>query len=61
MSRFILGIHGLRNKPPQALLNEWWQLALREGLERIGHPRINIPFELVYWADLLYPEPLDPS
>ena len=61
MGRYILGIHGLRNKPPEKLLNSWWQLALREGLERIGRPRTKIPFELLYWADKLYPEPLDPK
>lgn len=61
MHRYILGIHGLRNKPPESLLKQWWQLAIMEGLERIGQPRINIPFDLIYWADKLYPEPHDPS
>ena len=61
MSRYIIGLHGLRNKPPAKLLKQWWDLALREGLERISHPSRKIPFDLIYWADNMYPEPLDPS
>jgi hypothetical protein len=61
MSRYIIGIHGLRNKPPAKLLEQWWQLAIREGLERIERPSRKIPFDLVYWADEMYPEALDPS
>ncbi len=34
---------------------------MREGLARIGKKRLNIPFELAYWADVLYDKPLDPS
>ena len=61
MSRYIIGLHGLLNKPPEKLLQRWWELALREGLERIGHPSRKIPFDLIYWADEMYTEPLDPS
>ena len=61
MARYIIGIHGLRNKPPTDLLKKWWQFALKEGLEHIGHPHLRIPFDLIYWADELYPEPLDPD
>ncbi len=60
MAHYILGIHGLRNKPPADLLKKWWQLAIKEGLERLGHPQLRIPFDLIYWADELYPKPLDP-
>jgi len=59
--QIILGIHGLGNKPPSDILAQWWLNSMREGLARIGKTRLHIPFELVYWADVLYDEPLDPS
>lgn len=58
MPKIILGIHGLGNKPPQHLLKEWWLLALREGLLKHGKPISDIPLELVFWADILHPQPL---
>jgi hypothetical protein len=61
MPKIILGIHGLGNKPPKRLLERWWKDSLKEGLRAIGHPRRFFKFKLVYWADFLYPEPLDPG
>ena len=61
MSKVIIGIHGLGNKPPEAVLKKWWQLALREGLKSIGHPGVFFNLELVYWADVFHPSPLDPQ
>jgi hypothetical protein len=61
MSKIVLGIHGLGNKPPKSILERWWKAAIREGLRAIGHPRRFFKFKLVYWADFLYPEPLDPT
>jgi hypothetical protein len=61
MSKIILGIHGLRNKPPKRLLERWWKDALKEGLRGIGRPRRFLRFRLVYWADCLHPQPLDPN
>lgn len=58
--KVIIGIHGLDNKPEPALLREWWKASIEEGLARHGggrKPRFR--FELVYWADLIYPEPLE--
>ena len=43
------------------LLRESWLNAIYEGLDRLNKPREEIPFEMVYWADLSYPEPLDPE
>jgi hypothetical protein len=60
MSKIILGIHGLGNKPPKRLLERWWKAAIREGLRAIHHPRYFFAFRLVYWADFLHREPLDP-
>jgi len=58
MSKVIIGIHGLGNKPPKPLLHKWWKSALCEGLRRIGSPRSAFGFELVYWANYLYTDPL---
>ncbi|MFC1556593.1 hypothetical protein ACFL6I_12285 [candidate division KSB1 bacterium] len=60
MKQIILGIHGLGNKPPQELLKEWWVNSILEGMERIGKDRFSIPFDMVYWADEIYSEPLNP-
>lgn len=61
MKKTIIGIHGLDNKPQKQLLEKWWKKSITDGLYRIGKPRISIPFELVYWADILYNLPLDPA
>ena len=61
MKNIIIGIHGLKNKPPKELLERWWKTAISDGLNNIGHHDINFQFELVYWADLEYPKPLDPD
>ncbi len=59
MSKIILGIHGLGNKPPKEMLEGWWKQSIREGFRKTGQPRVFFNFELVYWADIIYPEPLD--
>lgn len=61
MSKIIIGIHGLGNKPPKKTLKKWWKKSIREGLKAMGHPRFFFRFELVYWADLLHPVPLNPK
>ena len=60
MSKIIIGIHGLGNKPPPKTLGVWWQAAIREGFERIKKPKPEYTFELLYWAHYLYPKPLKP-
>ena len=59
MAKVIIGIHGLENKPPKEILQEWWELSMREGLKKTGKDFSFPKFELVYWADLLYEKPLD--
>ncbi len=59
--KIIIGIHGLGNKVPKSLLEKWWRLAIAEGLEKIDKPNEDIPFKIVYWADILHPDPLDPE
>lgn len=58
MAKVVIGIHGLANKPRKSVLKDWWKKALAEGIARnCGHHGA-LPFELVYWADLLYKHPL---
>lgn len=59
MSKIIIGVHGLGNKPSRDILELWWKQSLREGFRRIAKPRVFFNFELAYWADIIYPEPLD--
>ena len=61
MKKIVIGIHGLGNKPAAALLEYWWLNAIREGLARIGAPREELPFEFVFWADILHPELQNPG
>jgi len=58
MSKVIIAIHGLGNKPPKEQLLQWGKMAIKEGLQLKGVTIKNPPkFELVYWADLLYDRP----
>ena len=61
MKKVIVGIHGLGNKPPKAILQDWWLKSIREGLDKINKERVSVPFELVYWADITNAKPLDLS
>ena len=60
MSKIIIGIHGLGNKPPKTILTDWWKKSLIEGLKKFNYTS-DFKFELVYWADILHPIPLDPD
>lgn len=59
MAKVIIGIHGLGNKPSKEILEEWWRMAMQEGLDKLDKPYELPKFELVYWADILYEKPLD--
>lgn len=59
MSKIIIGIHGLGNKPPKELLEKWWLEAICEGLAGIDRFDFAPKFELVYWADILNDKPLN--
>lgn len=57
MSKIIIGIHGMGNKPEQEQLQKWWKKAIKEGLSGVlglGFFR----FKLVYWASVLHAQPL---
>lgn len=58
-TKTIIGIHGLGNKPPHDLLEEWWRLSLQEGLDKINSKSKLNEFNLVYWADVLHDVPLN--
>jgi len=60
MSKVIIGIHGLGNKPPKNLLKEWWLQSINEGLQKLTTANHHFDFELVYWADIFNKEPLLP-
>lgn len=59
MSKIIIGIHGLGNKPSKNDLEEWWFKAICEGLKKIDRFKFEPNFELVYWADILNDKPLN--
>ena len=59
--RIIIGIHGLGNKPPKRVLQAWWKKSIQDGLKRIGDTTTQFKFELVYWANILHTEALDPK
>ena len=59
MPKIIIGIHGLGNKPPKKTLEKWWKQAIVDGLKNYNYPISKFKFELVYWADILHPEPLN--
>jgi hypothetical protein len=61
MSKIIIGIHGLGNKPPKTILTDWWKKSILDGLKKYNYPRTDFEFELVYWADILHPIPLNPG
>ena len=61
MSKIIIGIHGLGNKPPKKFLERWWKKSIREGLKRIDCDRVFFNFKLIYWANFLHPNPLNPA
>ena len=60
MSKIIIGIHGMGNKPNCKLLQKWWKESLKEGLKLVGKHHL-FRFKLVYWAPVLYASPLDES
>jgi len=54
----VIGIHGLSNKPPKKLLTHWWRRSIEEGLSKVAKSPTKFDFTMLYWADLLYPQPL---
>ena len=61
MAKIIIGVHGLGNKSPQNILKKWWIASIKEGFRDAGYEVPGFKFELVYWADITHPVPLDPD
>lgn len=61
MKKIVIGLHGLGNKPPKEVLENWWRKSLEEGLKKLGVDYAQVPFELVYWRDIMYSCPLNPT
>jgi Lecithin:cholesterol acyltransferase len=57
----VIGIHGLKNKPAHILLQRWWATSVQEGLQRNRGATVPFDFELVYWANVQYPDPIQES
>ncbi len=57
----LLCVHGLGNKPPRAVLSDWWLRSVREGFALFEVPEPRFDFDFVYWADLVHEVPLDPA
>jgi hypothetical protein len=51
-------VHGIANKPPRDALLLLWQRALENGDPPLRLGTHGITSEMVYWADVLYHEPL---
>ncbi len=54
----IVGVHGLANKPPAETLKEGWHNAIVEGLRKNRNLAASPKFASVYWADVMYAEPI---
>ena len=61
MKTVLIGVHGLRNKPPKYLLSEWWKKSIIEGFHVVNLPVPRFSLELAYWAQYLNQRPQDPS
>ncbi|MCZ4693378.1 hypothetical protein DWB61_01690 [Ancylomarina euxinus] len=59
MQQVIIGIHGLGNKAPKFVLEQWWKDSMKEGMLQAKCHKSLPEFEMVYWADILYDKPLD--
>lgn len=58
MSKVIIGIHGLANKPKQTLLSDYWRKSIAEGLQNVKVQNPQFKFVMVYWANYLYRHPM---
>ena len=59
MSKVIIGIHGLGNKPSKKTLTDWWLKSITEGMGKLDKNNFELNFEIIYWADVLHEKPLD--
>lgn len=59
MGKVIIGIHGRSNKPEKEKLESWWRESIIEGLKtNLGMQNPNFVFDMAYYNDIYYPQPL---
>ena len=61
MKTVLVGIHGLRNKPPRDTLTGWWKQSIVEGFNVVHLPVPRFSFAMAYWAHHMHPQPQDSS
>lgn len=61
MKTILIGIHGLRNKPPKYVLTEWWKKSITEGFRVVNLPPPRFSLELAYWAQYMHTRSQDAS
>ncbi len=59
MSKVIICIHGIGNKPTPKLLTGWWRKSIVDGLNGMGKFIFKPGIRMIYWADVLHDRPLD--
>lgn len=59
MSAVLIGIHGLRNKPPKYILAGWWKKSIIEGFRVVNMPLPRFSLEIAYWAQYMHTRPQD--
>ena len=59
MKTILIGIHGLRNKPPKYLLTSWWRKSIDEGFRIVNIPLPYYSLEIAYWAQYMHIRPQD--
>lgn len=52
-------IHGISNKPPADQLSGIWLRALADAVEPLSLSEAGVTSSMVYWADLLYDDPIE--
>ncbi len=61
MKTVLIGIHGLRNKPPKYLLTQWWKQSIIEGFRVVNLPVPKFTIEIGYWAQFIHTRAQNPS
>lgn len=59
MSRHVTFIHGIANQPQVDKMITSWKRALADGGDGVDLDLYGVTTSMVYWADVMYPEPSD--
>lgn len=60
MKSVLIGVHGLRNKPPRFILTKWWKQSIIEGFKVVKLPVPAFSFEMAYWAQYMHTRAQNP-